>query len=433
MGKCQLAIGPAGLILSVGCSCEGLDMRSVIVTTLLIASASAARGGAWKRHTIDDSGRGADGVRLADVNGDGRMDIATGWEGSGHIRVYVNPGPEKSARRWPAVTVGKVGSPEDAVFADLDGDGATDVVSSCQGRTRTVYVHWAPKDPGRYLDGNAWKTEPLPVTQGRQQWMFALPMQIDGRGGIDLVVGAKNKGAAIGFLQSPDRPRDAGAWKFHRLYDAGWIMSLRAVDMDGDGDPDILSSDRRPRRVLWLENPGPKAAATGRKWKLHVIGTTSGEAMFLTAADLDADGRRDVVVAVRAGDIHYWRATGDRAAPWKLHKIAMPPGCGTGKAVEVGDVNGDGRNDIVFTCENARGEKSGVRWLSYDESPTRPAWRDHEISGPEGVKFDRMELIDLDGDGDLDVLTCAETPNLGVFWYENPTKQAPGRTSGRNR
>jgi len=38
-------------------------------------------------------------------------------------------------------------------------------------------------------------------------WMFALPLSIDGRNGIDLVVGSKGPGASIGWLQSPARPR----------------------------------------------------------------------------------------------------------------------------------------------------------------------------------------------------------------------------------
>ena len=44
------------------------------------------------------------------------------------------------------------------------------------------------------------------------------------------------------------------------------------------------------------------------------------------------------------------------------------------------------------------------------------------MSGPEGVKFDRIELLDLDADGDLDIITCEESHQLGVFWYENPLK-----------
>jgi hypothetical protein len=106
-------------------------------------------------------------------------------------------------------------------------------------------------------------------------------------------------------------------------------------------------------------------------------------------------------------------------ASWSHREIPWPQGCGTGKGVAVGDIDLDGRNDLVFSCENARDELSGVRWLSLESNQI---WTDHEISGPRGVKFDRLELLDLDGDGDLDVLTCEERDNLGVIWYENPTR-----------
>lgn len=110
-----------------------------LIATLVLLGATALHAdppndnGPWKRHTIDATSRGADGAKLADVNGDGLPDITTGWEEGGLIRVYLNPGPVKAKRPWPAVTVGRVGSPEDAVFVDLDGDGALDVVSSCEG------------------------------------------------------------------------------------------------------------------------------------------------------------------------------------------------------------------------------------------------------------------------------------------------------------
>ena len=64
----------------------------------------------WKCHVIDDASRGADGVRLADFNGDGLSDIVTGWEEGGAVRICLNPGPEAAHAKWPAVTVGKVRS-----------------------------------------------------------------------------------------------------------------------------------------------------------------------------------------------------------------------------------------------------------------------------------------------------------------------------------
>ena len=107
--------------------------------------------GAWERHTIDDSSLGADGARLADINGDGRLDITSPWEQGGQVRIYLNPGEDRLRERWPAVTVGEVGDPEDAVFVDLDADGNMDVVSSCEGDTRSIFVRTAPRCSTRML------------------------------------------------------------------------------------------------------------------------------------------------------------------------------------------------------------------------------------------------------------------------------------------
>ena len=411
-GLCESAVGPArasGRVSSAAGSGEEPD---------------SAADGVWTRHTIDRSSRGADGVRLADVDRDGRLDVVTGWEEGGRVRVYLQPPASALRRTWPAVTVGEVRSPEDAVFVDVDGDGAVDVVSSCEGRERTMFIHWAPSARERFLDAKAWKTDAIPVTRNARSWMFTLPMDVDGRHGIDLVTGSKGGGAVVGWLEAPATPRSVAGWKHHVLRPAGWIMSIRTVDLDADEDPDILVSDRRGERagVFWLENPGVDAVRRGAKWTEHAVGEDLGEVMFLDTGDLDGDGRRDIVCAVKGRGIAYLRATGVRASPWSVHRVALPPGCGTAKAVAIGDVDVDGRRDIVFSCEGAKGERSGMRWMSFDGSATSGRWRDHEIGGPEGVKFDRIELVDLDGDGDPDVVSCEERDNLGVFWYENPPR-----------
>lgn len=367
----------------------------------------------WTRHTIDNSSRGADGVRVDDVNGDGLPDLTTGWEEGGVIRVYRNPGPKHARDPWPAVTVGEVKSPEDAVFADLDRDGSTDVVSSCEGKTRSIFVHWAPSDRRAYMDSAAWKTEVLPCAKGKQMWMFAVPLQIDGRSGADLIVGSKGPDATVSWLQSPEDPRDIAGWKLHRLCDAGWIMSLQLHDMDGDRDQDVLVSDRRgsTRGVLWLDNPGSDNVT--HAWKVHRLGCDDREVMFVARATADEKLPGAVFAAVRG------RGLSILTPPkWTHQEIKMPQNCGTGKGIAVGDIDLNGTTDLVFSCENATGNKSGVRWL--EESGE--TWRDHEISGSEGIKFDRIELLDLDRDGDLDVVTCEERANLGVIWYENPTR-----------
>jgi hypothetical protein len=390
-------------------------MRSLclIVLAFAVQTSTVTSTEPWVQHTIDDSSRGADGVRVADVNGDGLADLTTGWEEGGLIRVYLNPGPEKAANRWPAVTVGRVKSPEDAVFADLDGDGAVDVVSSCEGKTRSIFVHWAPQDSTQYLSEDAWTTQALTCAQGKEMWMFAVPLQADGDRGTDLIVGSKGGQASVSLLLAPEDPRDADSWTLHRLYEAGWIMSLQLHDMDKDGDHDVLVSDRKgaTRGVLWLENPGSSKAL--ERWPVHRVGGEDCEVMFLTRASAKSGYPNSIFAAVRG------RGFSILSPPkWTQEEIAMPGNCGTGKGIAFADLNLDGRTDLVFSCESATGQRSGLRWLSQNGN----AWTDHEISGPQGIKFDRLELLDLDQDGDLDVVTCEERANLGVIWYENPTR-----------
>ena len=186
----------------------------------------------WVRHAVDDTSRGADGVRLSDVNGDDLPDIVTGWEEGGVTRAYLHPGVDQVGQPWPKVDVGKTPSVEDAVWADLDGDGATDVVTSCEGGTRSLFVHWAPKASADFLDAEAWARQSFPAAEKVTSWMFAVPMQVDGKHGPDLVVGSKSKDAMIGWLEAPADPRNVDDWKLHKLTTAGWIMSIRTLDLE---------------------------------------------------------------------------------------------------------------------------------------------------------------------------------------------------------
>jgi hypothetical protein len=387
--------------------------------------ASGQGGTPWTRHTIDSSSRGADGVRLADVNVDGLLDIATGWEEGGLIRVYLNPGPAASKQAWPAVSVGKVGAPEDAVFVDLDADGATDVVSCCEGGTKSVFVHWGPRDKARYLDPAAWRTAAFPALAGQQLFMFCLPLQIDDRHGCDLVIGSKGKNSEIGWLECPAQPRDLSAWKWHSLYASRWVMSLVADDLDGDGDEDILASDRDGvrRGCLWLENPGAGDAQT-RPWQARRIGPEGQETTFVDLVDFDGDGRKDILAPSFGRQLWFHRRTPAALPSWESVALPYPDCMAFARCARAADIDLDGRLDVVLTSRGPAG-KSGAVWMSYRQTLGDNAWDVHEISGPageKGLKLDIIQMLDLDGDGDLDLITTEEHAGLGVLWYENPTR-----------
>lgn len=327
-------------------------------------------------------------------------------------------------------------SPEDAVFVDLDNDGNVDVVSSCEGNTKKVFVHWAPLATdtcNNYFNSACWATQSIPAAP-KKSWMFALPMDVDGLNGIDLVVGAKTDYPpqhVIGWLEAPINPRDMNSWIWHPPYEGGWIMSLVPVDMDGDGDLDILASDRSSGRgnfnrgILWLEHP----QLARDTWDIHRIGPMGvDETMLLDVYDVKGNDERLEILVPTCGATcesksqHKGLLIYDREADIEQEPevIPFPANVGSGKAVRVGDINLDGLPDVVLTFANADNEKSGVIWLSLSERVA------HEISGVPGIKFDLAELVDLDNDGDLDVITTEELSNngkgLGVIWYENPTQ-----------
>ncbi|MDQ3421148.1 MAG: hypothetical protein M3541_20650, partial [Acidobacteriota bacterium] len=109
-----------------------------------------------------------------------------------------------------------------------------------------------------------------------------------------------------------------------------------------------------------------------------------------------------------------------------------PSVAGTPKAAAVGHIDLDGRPDLVLSSENSSGERRGIVWLRSPASPFEAEWDAFDVSGREGRKFDMNLLLDVDGDGDLDILNTEEHDNaaggnsgLGLVWYETRRGRPP--------
>ncbi|MFN0166954.1 MAG: FG-GAP repeat domain-containing protein [Bryobacteraceae bacterium] len=380
---------------------------------LVLFAPEGQPGPAWRRHVIDASLSGPLAARFGSVGREGLRDLVGVWRQDGAIRLYRNPGPKSSRDPWPAVTIGFSLGAIDAVFADIDSDGIIEIVTPCQSGL-ILFHKTAGKD--HYFDAESWHTDILPDAP-RIEWTSVAAANVDDRYGWELFAGGRAKDARLGWFESLAQPGDVAGFRWHTIAQAGWISAILAYDMDIDGDLDLLAADRLQQGVAWYENPGA-ATAYSQQWARHPVSATPIAATHVSLFDLDGDGLLDVISAAKPNLIWFHRRRAEHARSWQSYPIRLPESSGSARSVKAADVNVDGKMDLVVTTEESGGR---VMWLSYLRSLMEDQWREHNISGPESGDFGDLELIDLDGDGDLDVLTTES--KLGIIWYENPTRQ----------
>ncbi|MCK5945271.1 MAG: VCBS repeat-containing protein [Planctomycetes bacterium] len=189
-------------------------------------------------------------------------------------------------------------------------------------------------------------------------------------------------------------------------------------DVDGDGWLDVLSIAFLEPELCWYRNPGKQGLARGKLWQRAVLADTgqrTNEAAWLR--DMDGDGAPDFVVNSwsQGRPMCYWRlGTDDDGRPTATRTTVGAKGNGHGQGF--GDVDGDGREDIVFgRGYYSRPEAQGP-WPLHDDFVLPHA------SCP-------IVVVDLDGDGRNDLI-WGSGHDYGVF-FERQLDSADGRTRWR--
>ena len=222
---------------------------------------------------------------------------------------------------------------------------------------------------------------------------------LNGDGKPDIVIGGA-KGPLV-WYRNPD-------WKKLAIAAGGYnTVAGAAVDVDGDGDLDIALGG-----VVWFENPGPQGDPTKNPWKAHVVDNRRGH--DLLAADLDGDGKVDLVMrdqsAFGSKSGHsiflYKQITPTR---WTMRELR----CGEGEGIRVADLNGDGRPDIVI----------GGSWFENSGDLLKGPWTEQIFTAQWNYPHTKVASGDLNGDSRPDIsLAPAELKGGShrIAWYESP-------------
>ncbi|MCH2124904.1 MAG: VCBS repeat-containing protein [Pirellulaceae bacterium] len=353
--------------------------------------------GKFQRHVIHKDQQGwMERHATGDINGDGRLDVVMVDNWNGRLFWFVNPdGPADSHWKQYIITT-KCQHAYDVVLSDLDGDGDLDAAAAGLNPGRITWY----ENPGRDGQHDEWTRRVIDEGMPVARTIAAGDFNSDGK--IDLLATATGKryfsanvqdhGCQVVWYENLDKT-PSGRWKKHTIDNQSWAPAHgHPVDMDADGDLDVVMAhgvtthiDIKVERhgVVWYENVDqPKS---GRSWKKHLVGHLPF-AFEAIARDLDGDGDMDVIATAWANTLRLYGQPvttpgGDRVVwfenrgrdQWVVHSL-QDKFFGASQVITA-DLNGDGRPDIIATCDGEwvnreQGSKSEIRW-----------WRNEADSG----------------------------------------------------
>ncbi|MFC2150366.1 FG-GAP-like repeat-containing protein [Calditrichota bacterium] len=333
-------------------------------------------------------------VIAVDMDCDGDIDALSTASNTDQVIWWKNNGSES----FEAILID-----EDFDFAwdvtpvDLDSDGKVDVVASGINADEIAWWH---------NDGNGDFTKYIVKSDFDGAYNVAAG-DIDGDGDPDLIATAMFADQ-ISWWENDGSPL-IGDWTEHNLTSTfDGARNVRLVDLDQDGDCDIIATAFESGEITWWENT--QNSTSKPTWQEADVKTSYGNTTFVMAADIDGDGDSDILSCANTDDKLAWHAN-DGDEGFTTHFIT--DNFGAGHEAYPADVDGDGDLDVIATA----GFDDEISWFRNDGSPADGYWDEFRI-GTDLNGANSLFPYDIDGDGDLDLFASAIEEDE-LYWFEN--------------
>ncbi|MCB9896681.1 MAG: VCBS repeat-containing protein [Planctomycetes bacterium] len=384
-------------------------------TTAVVASPSQSdsitwfehAGPDWTPHVVSAEQEGGQLVAARDLDGDGDADVLSASALGANVSWHENL--DGRGRSWTRhALVEGVAAPVAVSAHDLDGDGDLDVLSMSAANSASDPVGlciWQANTDGLGHFG-------APQTILAAGAVRAEPADLDGDGDLDLAAGRADH---LAWYVNVD---GLGHFVLAQAFDEYFgVQAVRTGDLDGDGDVDLaLAAASSTYALAWhanLDGQGTFGAA-------QVVTPFESVLTDIALVDLDGDADLDLAAAGRAtGRNVGWHENLDALGTFGAAQT-VAPAVGSLDALASADLDGDGDADLLVGQAQAGAlEPADLRWYeNLDGAGSFGAARPIEAVGKHALV---VLAVDVDGDGDLDALSATNaTASLAVLgWNEN--------------
>jgi hypothetical protein len=400
--------------------------------------------GAWTMYKIKDTigtstyERYPKFVAIGDIDGDSYNDVVCAKDYSYDVYWFKNPSNPKtvSSPWWSKRTVyTNTNYPTDLVVADINSDTDLDVIT-------TTHYQWTNNYNIHYLEnvnnGTSWSYRSVDASLAGITGVAVANFDKGADTDIDIVAA----GIEAGELKWYENTNIGNPPAFNTRYvdDAGIAdpNDVLVMDVDDDGDNDFIVTGAKSGDLQWFERPDDPY---DNDWTIYNIDAGLAQAWRMAAGDIDGDGDTDIAATGHVGGwggnygevVWYERPNSNvkGVASWTRHVI--DPSANLPSGIDIGDIDGDGDLDIMAAIEY----EDAVKF--YDNiNGDGSSWTTYRVGTAVRNDPSCIELADFDLDNDLDVAVGMgyDWGSNGLIWLENPGNKTittwPKHTVGKN-